>query len=471
MSRKLFVISALCLLPTAALANGPDELGLHTEERIYNGQDAPLCSWPTTVAVQNGGSLCTGTLVHPQVVLYAAHCGASGTRIKFGESSSGGTGHSVDCLYSKTNPGYGGTGDQGHDWSYCVLPEPVWDIPTTPVVFGCELSVLQAGAQIAIAGFGQTENSGAGIKHWGMTTLTSVDLNGGRVTLGGNGLPSVCPGDSGGPAFIRYPDNSWHAFGIASTVSGGCGGFGTHALMANAVPWVEGDSKVDITTCFTQAGDWEPGPFCGDFYSGEPGMGYGDWSGEWCQGTPRLAFSETCGPPFGGDDEEPPTVAIQQPADGTEYEDCPADVMVVVDAADDSGYLKSVSLEIDDAPLENSAKPDEPYEYNLTVPKGQYKLVAVAEDFAGNITKSSPVGFGVCEPPPDVGDSGDGTGEDGMDEGEAGTGTGPTTGLTGGDEDPGDSGCGCSSSNEGRGVPAMAFGLGILLLSLRRRRV
>jgi hypothetical protein len=42
-------------------------------EAIYGGETVAVCGWPTTVSMQGS---CTGTLVHPQVVVYAQHCGS-----------------------------------------------------------------------------------------------------------------------------------------------------------------------------------------------------------------------------------------------------------------------------------------------------------------------------------------------------------------------------------------------------------
>lgn len=181
-----------------------------------------------------GSSLCTGTLVHPRVVVYAAHCGGGNKTIDFGELVQS-PGQFVKAETCQTYPSYGGVNDQAHDWAFCRLPFAITDLPVTPVLFGCETQQLSPGMQVAISGFGANNgNSGAGTKRWAMTTLTGV-FNA-TATLGGGGKPSVCPGDSGGPAYVQLADGGWRAFGIASTVTGSCGGSGTHARIDKAVP-------------------------------------------------------------------------------------------------------------------------------------------------------------------------------------------------------------------------------------------
>ena len=50
---------------------------------ITGGVEARACQWPTTVQL-NG---CSGTLVHPMVVVTASHCGTEHKTAIFGETS------------------------------------------------------------------------------------------------------------------------------------------------------------------------------------------------------------------------------------------------------------------------------------------------------------------------------------------------------------------------------------------------
>jgi hypothetical protein len=461
---KIRISSVVLVLgmPAAASANGGVE---PDEPRISDGIPVETCGWPTAVAVQGGG-LCTGTLVAPNLVVYAAHCGGGQKTLRFAENTF--SGESVVSTFCMTNPAYS---YQGNDWAFCVLPENV-DLPVTPVVYGCETSIIVPGAQIAIVGFGgNTDQGGAGTKRWGMTTLLGVNVGQNITQIGGNGEPSICPGDSGGPTMIQYPDGTWHAFGIASTYNGTCGSGGIHSYLPGAVSWVEENSGVDITPCHDVDGTWNPTPRCQQFHSGGA-EGTGTWS-DWCAGTPAGGSSATCGPAFDAEpDPNAPSVAITSPMWGDEFD--PGEVLMIAVTAMDQGWgVKQVAMKIQ-GELQAVVDEEPPYEFgNVAFPAGTWELVAVAEDWAGNIGESEPVKIGVGGPVMEDPGEGDETGGDGTGTGDTGDvgETGVDADGDGGtsDEGPGmdegGGGCGCAAAPRG------IAGLGLLpVLSLLRRR-
>lgn len=445
---------------------------------IFGGQPVADCAWPTAVAVSGNGSLCTGTLVHPRVVMYAAHCGANNPKILFGEDVSTPV-KTVPTDLCMTNPDYKGVTDQAHDWAFCRLPYAIPDIPITPVVYGCETEAVKQGAKVAITGFGiQQQDGDAGVKNWAETFVRQVYSM--KVDVGGLGDPGICPGDSGGPAFVRFPDNSWHVFGIASTLTGQCGGLGTHALAWHAVPWIEAESGIDITPCHDQDGTWNPDYRCGGFYSAEPGDGFGMYS-SWCPGTPRNPASATCGAGFDAQpDDLPPTVEIVVPIAGSHPDVQSFETAIEIDAQDGDGWgVTGVKIKIngEEQPLVDDLPP---YKFAaVKFPAGTWEIVAVAEDAAGLVSESAPVvvQVGMTTPPATTGEmptTGEGSSSDGDSSGSGESGGSGVSGASGASAtsgetlgmDTSDDGCGC----RGHGGAPTAWWLLILPALGRRRR-
>lgn len=469
------------LLVAAPVFAAPTSLEGETEDgepAITNSEAAAACAWPTTVSIDFGGWRCTGTLVHPEIVTYASHCSVSGNvNIKFGETAGGAGGTVVQPEYCMTHPSFAGTASTtGWDFAFCKLPAPV-DMPVTPPLMGCEFDALVPGADVAIVGFGrQTLNGGSGTKRWAMSKVDEVNTEDNWAKIGFvEGSSSACEGDSGGPGFIRLADGGWRTFGSVSGSTAPCGqGSVFYPLTRRAVPWIEEQSGIDITPCFTAEGEWDPSPECGGFNASEPNEGFGDW-GTWCEGGPVSASSDSCGPPHDAEpDNAPPDVAIVMPENETVYPSAPAMIDVVVSASDEGWGVDDVRLLIDgdDVAGDSSA----PFEFNdLTFAgEGVYELRAVATDKAGNTATSDPVYIGVVSDDfPDVpaGEDSSSTESDGSAGSEDGSGGELGTGEDDGpaqDDGANTGGCACGTVQDGPdGWAALAL---ISLLGLIRRR-
>ncbi len=411
------------------------------------------CGWPTSVSLEGS---CTGTLVHPEVVVYAQHCGAGFSTIHLGDTING-TGRSVPTEFCRVYPG-GGPGT-GRDVAVCKLAEPVLDVEIVPPLMGCEASILTQGREVVIVGYGENDDGGYGIKYEATAAFGFIDGND-EAFLGGGGVDS-CQGDSGGPVFVRLPsssggDDAWRVFGITSYGSG-CGGGGYYSMMHISMEWIESETGIDVTPCHDADGTWAPGPGCREFPL-EPASAGGSWA-DGCDPGELGGAAAVCGPPFDAStDPDPPIVAIADPQDLRRFDSVggQATVDVTVDADDGSGYgIASVELLIDGASFPNGLRSVPPWGWSAAFPKGTYVLGARATDLVGNVGEAQPIVIGVDEDPvplPTADTSGGneaGSGTDTLDTDAAGTdagdegaqGPGQDSDARGGGAD----GCGCSS--------------------------
>jgi hypothetical protein len=420
-------------------------------EPIHGGEPAEPCQWPTAVALYENMVLCSGTLVHPRLVVTAAHCIGAGpgpSQITLGESVFE-PARMVAVDHCRANPA--ATGELGFwDYAYCLLAEPVDDIAITPPLLGCETELLTYGQEVVIAGYGATDEDVSGIKHWG-ATIVSSQAAGDTVVVGADGT-AACSGDSGGSAFIQLGDGGWRAFGI---VSGGlsCDEAVTYVTIHSMIGWAEAETGLDFTPCHDADGTWNPGPDCGEFASAAQSPGV--WPS--CADM-RTGKSSTCGPAWASEgDVMPPSVAIVSPVDGATFAETLAVFDVMVAAEDgDGGGVEHVELLLVDGDVETMIASDDgaPWLFaGASFPAGVWQLRARAVDWWGNAGSSTIVTVYVGEQPPD---EESGNEESGDSEGSSGS-----EGSTSGSLDDGGANRGCRAAS-----PAAPLGAFVLLLLL-----
>jgi trypsin len=304
---------------------------------IVGGTDAGTCQFPTVTSMlvfDGSAMICSGTLIHPQVVMTAAHCIIPESPIDavgFGEHApeTGVPAAIIDVAFCQAHPDYETMGK--HDVAFCMLSQPL-ALEITPVLDGCEAQALQPGLEIVIAGFGSTfavvddagnitEIEGVGTKRYTTQTIHSLDDFAGAVNFASpNGSQSACFGDSGGPAFVRMSDGTWRVFGTGSQLfdPGGlpppvepgnaCGVGASYGNASLVVDWLETSIGFDITPCHDAMGVFTGGPACGNFPT-EIHHAIGDWMSG-CVGGVLGGGLEVCEPfagpfdpdPTGGDD-------------------------------------------------------------------------------------------------------------------------------------------------------------------------
>jgi MYXO-CTERM domain-containing protein len=314
---------------------------------IYGGTPVDACGWPSALFI--GG--CTGSLVHPRMVVLAAHCVAFSPpmEVRFGENFNS-PARTVEVEGCVAHPQWGQSmpGDGQHDIAICELAEAVEDVPIVPILMGCEAEMLQPGAAATLVGYGQADDDlGPGPKR---EVATEIQMVGTDVIWVGDDVHAGCFGDSGGPAYLMLPDGSWRVFGAtsgASMMNPECPQTGVWTMLHPHVPWIEQTSGIDVTPCHDEDGTWNPDETCTAFPL-TPGLGGGDWA-TGCMGGEASGLGESCGPGFvGGTDTGESTGSVDESSSSGDLPDDEStsdDGSVVGTSEDESGGSTTLALD------------------------------------------------------------------------------------------------------------------------------
>jgi hypothetical protein len=260
--------------------------------RLPAANVAEDCQWPTVVSFRAGAEKCTGTLVHPEIVVTASHCILAGTpeRMRFGEEFSPES-RTMDVAECWTRPEYEVALDPAEDIAACRLVEPVPDVPITALLGACETeATIVPGVDVALVGFGLTgTGEDFGTKRYAFTRVVEPLREDGTFVAGDDAV-NGCDGDSGGPALVRLSDGTWHVAGVL-VYGPDCGAGPSRYLAASRhLAWLEEATGRDLSPCRGADGTWQPGPDCR--VATDPQAIADAWDA-WCDG-PRAVPDGAC---------------------------------------------------------------------------------------------------------------------------------------------------------------------------------
>jgi hypothetical protein len=297
---------------------------------VRGGSESLPCEWPAVVALDHH---CSGTLVHPEVVVYAAHCGTGIRNVSFGEDADQPE-RVIETRRCEAHP-EAALGN-GFDVAFCLLAEPVVDIPSLPIAAGCELDTVRPGLNATLVGFGFEREGGAfGIKRSASVVIgqTGADLIVEPAAAG------TCAGDSGGPLVMELPSAPGapqpRVLGISSAASvRECEPSTEHYSYAPALlPWLESESGRDLTPCFSNDSSWAPTARCAASAAPSTESRWSTGCGNRSEAPELLA---TCGAPFSPElllETTPPDLELMEPE------------MTELTAVDDEGNEAEMSVE------------------------------------------------------------------------------------------------------------------------------
>jgi hypothetical protein len=167
---------------------------------VVGGQPAVTSEWPASFYSAAQAGRCTATLVGPRALLLAAHCVGDGqtATINFSGGHISGT-----CTRSPKYPG-----EASADYALCFMVTPISGLGLMYETINTDPAIIKRQAPITLTGYGCTATNGTGgndgIFRIASTKIFALpgDPSSERDTILIQDAVAICPGDSGGGAYI-----------------------------------------------------------------------------------------------------------------------------------------------------------------------------------------------------------------------------------------------------------------------------